>query len=91
MKIQSEGAVMATAMGNVFGSPTEFGHRTEDPLFGETFHLDSGSSRGDDGLNVDVELINEDPVETYFACITTCSLDDGDCITICTEQLRESH
>ncbi|WP_254963291.1 MULTISPECIES: hypothetical protein [unclassified Cyanobium] len=78
-------------MGNVFGSPTEFGHRAEDPLFGATFHLDTGSSSGDDGLNVDVELINVDPVETYFACITTCSLDDGDCITICTEQLRESH
>ncbi len=34
---------------------------------------------------------NDDPVERYFACITTCSLDDGDCITICTEELRESH
>ncbi|WP_256438923.1 hypothetical protein [Synechococcus sp. CCY 9618] len=32
-----------------------------------------------------------DPVDQYFACITTCSLDDGECITICTEQLRESH
>lgn len=34
---------------------------------------------------------DDDPVERYFACITTCSLDDGECITICTEQLRESH
>jgi hypothetical protein len=34
---------------------------------------------------------SEDPVERYFACITTCSLGDGECITICTEQLRESH
>lgn len=34
---------------------------------------------------------NDDPVERYFACITTCSLDDGECITICTEELRESH
>lgn len=31
-----------------------------------------------------------DAVETYFECITTCSLDDGDCITKCVEQLRES-
>jgi hypothetical protein len=31
-----------------------------------------------------------DAVETYFECITTCSLDDGDCITRCVEQLRDS-
>lgn len=31
-----------------------------------------------------------DAVETYFECITTCSLDDGECITRCVEQLRES-
>lgn len=30
-----------------------------------------------------------DPVEAYFECITTCSLDDGECITTCTELLRE--
>jgi hypothetical protein len=30
-----------------------------------------------------------DPVEAYFECITTCSLDDGDCVTTCTEILRE--
>ena len=29
-----------------------------------------------------------DAMETYFQCITTCSLDDGDCITHCVEQLR---
>lgn len=27
--------------------------------------------------------------ETYFECITTCSLDDGECITRCVEQLRD--
>ncbi|MCP9849872.1 hypothetical protein [Cyanobium sp. Morenito 9A2] len=27
--------------------------------------------------------------ETYFECITTCSLDDGECVTRCVEQLRE--
>ena len=34
---------------------------------------------------------NIDPMEVYFECITTCSLDDGECITSCTEVLRESH
>lgn len=27
--------------------------------------------------------------ETYFECITTCSLDDGECVTLCVEELRE--
>ena len=31
-----------------------------------------------------------DAVETYFQCITTCSLDDGECITQCVEQLRDA-
>ena len=26
-----------------------------------------------------------DPMEAYFTCITTCSLDDGSCITQCVE------
>ena len=30
-----------------------------------------------------------DALETYFECITTCSLDDGACVTRCVEQLRE--
>jgi hypothetical protein len=85
VKFQSEGVEMATAMGSALGG------QTGDQLGGATVHLDPGSSRGRDGVNVDVVLNSDDPVETYFACITTCSLDDGDCITICTEQLRESH
>lgn len=32
-----------------------------------------------------------DPVEAYFECITSCSLDDGECITTCTTILREHH
>jgi len=32
-----------------------------------------------------------DSVETYFECITTCSLDDGECVTNCVEELREHH
>jgi hypothetical protein len=30
-----------------------------------------------------------DPVNTYFECITSCSVDDGDCVTRCVEVLRE--
>ncbi|MEB3354235.1 MAG: hypothetical protein VKM34_08370 [Cyanobacteriota bacterium] len=30
-----------------------------------------------------------DAMETYFECITTCSLEDGECVTRCVEQLRE--
>ncbi|WP_254947380.1 hypothetical protein [Cyanobium sp. N.Huapi 1H5] len=51
---------------------------------------DRAADRSGDQLAVD-GVWNDDPVERYFACITTCSLDDGECITICTEQLRESH
>jgi hypothetical protein len=32
---------------------------------------------------------NGDAMETYFTCITTCSLDDGSCITQCVEEFRE--
>jgi hypothetical protein len=39
----------------------------------------------------EVASSNLDPLEVYFECITTCSLDDGECITSCTEVLRESH
>ena len=30
-----------------------------------------------------------DAVEAYFECITTCSLDDAECITVCTTTLRD--
>ncbi|CAK6690015.1 hypothetical protein VB716_01515 [Synechococcus sp. CCY9201] len=32
-----------------------------------------------------------DAMEVYFECITTCSLDDGECVTRCVEELREHH
>lgn len=32
-----------------------------------------------------------DPMEDYFECITTCSLDDGGCITECVAVFRESN
>lgn len=30
-----------------------------------------------------------DAAESYFECITTCSLEDGECVTRCVELLRE--
>jgi hypothetical protein len=30
-----------------------------------------------------------DPVNSYFECITACSVDDGECVTRCVEVLRE--
>jgi hypothetical protein len=30
-------------------------------------------------------------MEVYFECITTCSLEDGECVTRCVEELRERH
>ena len=34
--------------------------------------------------------IGLDPVESYFECITACSIDDGECVTQCVEVLRET-
>ena len=31
-----------------------------------------------------------DHVDTYFECITACSVDDGECVTRCVETLRDS-
>jgi hypothetical protein len=31
-----------------------------------------------------------DAMDTYFECITTCSLEDGECVTRCVEQLRDA-
>ena len=30
-----------------------------------------------------------DAAESYFECITTCSLEDGECVTRCVELLRD--
>ncbi len=32
-----------------------------------------------------------DAVDAYFECITTCSLDDQECITVCTTKLRDKN
>jgi hypothetical protein len=47
---------------------------------GSAAHSGSGASEIDAGF---------DAVEAYFECITTCSLDDGECITVCTNTLRD--
>ncbi|WP_398336006.1 hypothetical protein [Vulcanococcus sp.] len=31
----------------------------------------------------------QDPVNSYFECITACSVDDGECVTRCVEVLRD--
>ena len=31
-----------------------------------------------------------DPVESYFECISSCDMKDGNCISKCVEILRES-
>jgi hypothetical protein len=40
---------------------------------------------------IELEGNTLDAMETYFSCITTCSLDDGGCITQCVEEFREHH
>jgi hypothetical protein len=52
------------------------------PQSQDGFGLLSGISESeiDDGV---------DAVESYFECITTCSLDDQECITVCTTKLRD--
>ena len=47
----------------------------------------SDQSTGDIGHSL---VQRWDSVETYFECITTCSVDDGECITRCVEQLRDT-
>ena len=43
--------------------------------------ISGGAIAGDPG---------QDPVEHYFECISTCSLDDGECVTACVEVLRQN-
>ena len=30
-----------------------------------------------------------DPIETYFECISTCDIKDGNCISMCVEILKD--
>ena len=31
-----------------------------------------------------------DPIESYFECITSCDIRDGNCISMCVEILKQS-
>jgi hypothetical protein len=57
-----------------------------------TGHLSNGI--GAQAAHLDTGFLNNgdtsgDPVEAYFECISQCSLDDGECVTVCTTILRE--
>jgi hypothetical protein len=57
-----------------------------------TGHLSNGFGAQDAHLNTGfVHNLDTsgDPVEAYFECISQCSLDDGECVTVCTTILRE--
>ena len=41
------------------------------------------------GAGAWTETVGHDPVNSYFECITSCSVDDGECVTRCVEVLRE--
>ncbi len=59
-----------------------------------TVPLSGQNASSDPPVGSDVTQHQEqgwDSVESYFECITTCSLDDGECITHCVETLREHH
>jgi hypothetical protein len=49
-------------------------------------HLHSHGLTSNAGMSGD-----GDAVEAYFECISTCSLDDAECITVCTTVLRENN
>jgi len=51
---------------------------------GEAFFGTAGTVR-----EHDAQVNTWDAMESYFECITTCSLDDSECVTHCVEQLRE--
>ncbi len=55
-----------------------------------TAHTGPGHPASDPLHTSAFPLSDHDPVEAYFECITTCSIDDGECVTTCTELLRES-
>ena len=37
------------------------------------------------------QLQFSDPIESYFECISTCDLKDGNCISRCVEILKENN
>ena len=47
------------------------------------------SHPGGNSVSTDPRDGTVNAMEAYFECITTCSLEDGECVTQCVEQLRE--
>ena len=37
----------------------------------------------------DKQLLISDPIESYFECISTCDIKDGNCISRCVEILKQ--
>ena len=33
---------------------------------------------------------NSDPIESYFECISTCDMNDGSCMSMCVEILKQN-
>ncbi len=58
-------------------------------MFPQSDPLSSGAELLALGVQSD-SAAGPDPVESYFECITACSLDDGDCVTQCVEVLRSA-
>jgi hypothetical protein len=55
-------------------------------VYGSPSPTDPGRQSGGPSLH---QADTWDAMEVYFECITTCSLDDGECVTRCVEELRE--
>lgn len=71
-------------MGNLGTGHLGTGNLSGAPLAGGGFGMEHA------GMTAQSEAFNGgDALEVYFECITTCSLDDGACVTRCVEQLRE--
>lgn len=63
-------------------------HNARSNSLEQTTHL---AAPADGSLEISLDQGDTmDAMETYFECITTCSLEDGECITQCVEELRQS-
>jgi hypothetical protein len=90
---------MECVMGNLFGNGKQHGMTTvQGPLLAvlrqwpqepiPSVHLNEPEGGGAE-LVVHDQSSTWDAMESYFECITTCSLEDGECVTRCVEELRE--
>ena len=39
----------------------------------------------------DKQFQTSDPIESYFECISSCDINDGNCISMCVEILKQHH